>query len=79
MDQWSDSKAIFQYAPVQTMLLLALTNINGLLLVTTEYTWQTKVYQSNIAISKHTIFGQLYAWATYTEVSFHSFYKKTQN
>lgn len=58
MDQRSDSKAIFQYAPAQTMLLFAFTNINGLVLITTEHTRQTKVcsvlYQSNTATSKHT-------------------------
>lgn len=76
MDQWSDSKAIFQYAPVQTMLLFAFTNINGLVLKTTEHTWQTEVclYQPNTAISKHTVLCQLHTpWDTYTEVSFLSF------
>lgn len=37
MDQQSDSKATFQYAPVQTVLLFAFTSTNGLVLIYTEH------------------------------------------
>lgn len=82
MDQWSDSKPIFQYAPVQTVLLFAFTNINGLVWITLLITHGKPRFVLSLSIQHsyfkaHSTFSQLHTtWDTYTEVSFHSLKKK---